>query len=568
MGSKKPDRAMELLRAHLISKFVIPPSDLSPDEIFSRQGRAEADILTAQECDFKNGLLQGVIPPTQWTSAHLALFTAAELRDIGDTRYRDSPNRYTDCIYITEMSRGEFDYLFPDEAALLRHRSKIEATVQQAWQSLMPDNPDPAKTVFKKMQRTMVNISPSQKISTIRYFLNAPQEQIDIFHRRLDAYPFAGRLVLPGKTFSVNLFHRARPSLVRVIAHPGDDDVDPEHLAFLLRFKLFAARAEADLHAMSESRFSTKLVFELAAYALPRCLAESPFLQPPGRSQIPLTFPDGPPACTTCHTQGHAAARCPRRPPPPALRPCPTCAQVGHFGLKCPSLQQVRLCHYCESPDHIVLNCPAMSCRYCYQTGHRARGCKEAAISRAAKALRSSRPASSRAAAAAPRVHPPSPKPAAPARQSRAPVMAPPGRPRVPLTDSVVSAAGAATAVHAAPLLETERSHSASVAHAAAADRTTQDSMDALACVVSGDPPSPKKRARESGTADTTQTSKPQSDDMAVEDGVITLDHVPPDGGSMDSSAVDPPDGGINLDDSVSDILQVNLNYFTTSIRL
>ena len=432
MGSKKPDRAMELLRAHLFSKFVIPPSDLSPEEIFSRQGRAEADNLTPQERGFKEGLQQGVLPLTQWTSAHLALFTAAELRDVGYSRYRDSPNRYTDCIYITEMSRGEFDYLFPDEAALLRHRSKIEATVQQAWQSLMPDNPDPAKTVFKKMQRTMINISPSQKISAIRYFLNATQEQIDIFHRRLDAYPFAGRLVLPGKTFPVNLFHRARPSLVRVIAHPGDDDVDPEHLAFLLRYKLFAARAEADLHAMSESRYSTKIVFELAAYALPRCLAESPFLQPPGRSQIPLTFPDGPPACTTCHTQGHAAARCPRRPPPPALRPCPTCAQVGHFGLKCPSLRQVRLCHYCESPDHIVLNCPAMSCRYCYQTGHRARDCKEAAISRAAKALRSSRPASSRAAAAAPRVHPPSPKSAAPARQSRAPVIAPPGGPRGP----------------------------------------------------------------------------------------------------------------------------------------
>ena len=40
---------------------------------------------------------------------------------------------------------------------------------------------------------------------------------------------------------------------------------------------------------------------------------------------------------------------------------------------------------------------------------------------------------------------------------------------------------------------------------------------------------------------------------MAGEEGVITLDHVPPDGGSMDSSAVDPPDGGSNLDDSVSD---------------
>ena len=334
MGSKKPDRAMELLRAHLFSKFVIPPSDLSPEEIFSRQGRAEADNLTPQERGFKEGLQQGVLPLTQWTSAHLALFTAAELRDVGDSRYRDSPNRYTDCIYITEMSRGEFDYLFPDEAALLRHRSKIEATVQQAWQSLMPDNPDPAKTVFKKMQRTMINISPSQKISAIRYFLNATQEQIDIFHRRLDAYPFAGRLVLPGKTFPVNLFHRARPSLVRVIAHPGDDDVDPEHLAFLLRYKLFAARAEADLHAMSESRYSTKIVFELAAYALPRCLAESPFLQPPGRSQIPLTFPDGPPACTTCHTQGHAAARCPRRPPPAGAQALPYLCAGWSFRLE------------------------------------------------------------------------------------------------------------------------------------------------------------------------------------------------------------------------------------------
>ena len=42
---------------------------------------------------------------------------------------------------------------------------------------------------------------------------------------------------------------------------------------------------------------------------------------------------------------------------------------------------------------------------------------------------------------------------------------------------------------------------------------------------------------------------------MAVEAGVITLDPAPPDGGAMDSSAVDPPDGNsdINLDDSVSD---------------
>jgi hypothetical protein len=70
---------------------------------------------------------------SQWTSAHLALFTAAELRDLRDTRFRDSPNRFKDCIYITELSRGELDSLFPDEAALLHHRSKIQPMVQQVW---------------------------------------------------------------------------------------------------------------------------------------------------------------------------------------------------------------------------------------------------------------------------------------------------------------------------------------------------------------------------------------------------------------------------------------------------
>ncbi len=43
MGRKKPDRAMELLRAHIFSKLVILTFDLSYAEIFSRQGRAELD---------------------------------------------------------------------------------------------------------------------------------------------------------------------------------------------------------------------------------------------------------------------------------------------------------------------------------------------------------------------------------------------------------------------------------------------------------------------------------------------------------------------------------------------
>ena len=96
----------------------------------------------------------------------------------------------------------------------------------------------------------MVQIYPSQKISAIQFFLSAPQELIDKLTTRLDSYPFAGRMVFPGKVYSVNIFNRARPFLVRVIAHPGDDEVDPEHVVFLLRYKLFAARAEADLHSM------------------------------------------------------------------------------------------------------------------------------------------------------------------------------------------------------------------------------------------------------------------------------------------------------------------------------
>ncbi len=128
----------------------------------------------------------------------------------------------------------------------------------------MPDIPvlKSGDELFQKMQRTSVQVAPTRKIPAIRFFLNAPQEQIDVFHRRLDSRsPYAGRMKSPGKTFSVNLFHRARPSLVRVIADPGDDDVDPEHVAFLLRYKLFAARAEdrgSDMELRSASARAAK----------------------------------------------------------------------------------------------------------------------------------------------------------------------------------------------------------------------------------------------------------------------------------------------------------------------
>jgi hypothetical protein len=141
-------------------------------------------------------------------------------------------------------------------------------------------------------------------------------------------------MVFPGKVYSVNIFHRARPSIVRVIAHPGDDELDMEHVAFLLRYKLFAAHAEADLHSMAESRFSSKIHFELAAYSLPRCLAESPFLQPPGRNQIPLTFPDGPPRLHYVSYTGACCSSVSKAPSPAGAQALPYLCAGWSFRLE------------------------------------------------------------------------------------------------------------------------------------------------------------------------------------------------------------------------------------------
>ena len=58
----------------------------------------EFDTLTTQERDIKQGLKQGAILISQWPSAHLALFLTMELREIGDTRFRDSPNGFKETI--------------------------------------------------------------------------------------------------------------------------------------------------------------------------------------------------------------------------------------------------------------------------------------------------------------------------------------------------------------------------------------------------------------------------------------------------------------------------------------
>ena len=94
----------------------------------------------------------------------------------------------------------------------------------------------------------------------------------------------------------------------------------------------------------------------------------------------------------------------------------------------------------------------------------------------------------------------------------------------------VAQAAAAATSVLAAPSLETVRSPSP-----IAASPTFAVGRSAL-----------KKRARSSGTAGAAQASEPRSDDMAADEGSISLGHDP---SSMDSDSVDPQDGGTNLID-------------------
>jgi hypothetical protein len=92
------------------------------------------------------------------------------------------------------------DSLFPDTAALLRHRTKVQKTVQQPWHVILKDTPvlKTADELFKKMKRTTILISSTQKIPAIRFFLNALQDTPEIFFRRLDAQPFSRRMAFSG----------------------------------------------------------------------------------------------------------------------------------------------------------------------------------------------------------------------------------------------------------------------------------------------------------------------------------------------------------------------------------
>ena len=134
---KFTDRASLLLQEQLASTFTVARSILSPSEISSRKLRAARGSLTAEECAEKACLLQGLSPIAQWSPAQWALFSNAELTDIGNTRYRDSSPRFVNTIYFVEQVEGSFSYLFPTEERVQRSRSQLEQALREAWAATM-----------------------------------------------------------------------------------------------------------------------------------------------------------------------------------------------------------------------------------------------------------------------------------------------------------------------------------------------------------------------------------------------------------------------------------------------
>ncbi len=97
------------------STVAVSRSNTSTEEISSRKQRAAQDSLSADERAQKSSLQQGSVPMSKWSPAQRALFSKAELIDIGNTRYRDSSAHYSNTIYFVEQVEESFSYLFPTE---------------------------------------------------------------------------------------------------------------------------------------------------------------------------------------------------------------------------------------------------------------------------------------------------------------------------------------------------------------------------------------------------------------------------------------------------------------------
>ena len=74
---------------------------------------------------------------TQWSPAQWALFSKAELTDIGNTCYRDPSARFINTVLFVEKVEDSFSYLFPTEDRVQRYRAHIERALRDAWAATM-----------------------------------------------------------------------------------------------------------------------------------------------------------------------------------------------------------------------------------------------------------------------------------------------------------------------------------------------------------------------------------------------------------------------------------------------
>ena len=134
---KQQNLATKILKDHVARTYDVPCSQLSPSDISERKLRAERGALTPLECKERAGLEQGSVPIALWSSADWALFSQAEISQIGNKQFMESASRAPNSIYIVKQTAGNFSYLFHDETSLTRNRAMVDQALWECWTRLM-----------------------------------------------------------------------------------------------------------------------------------------------------------------------------------------------------------------------------------------------------------------------------------------------------------------------------------------------------------------------------------------------------------------------------------------------
>ncbi len=113
-------------------------------------------------------------PIAQWSPAQWALFSTAELTDIGNTRYRDFSARFVNTIFFiyffVEQVEGTFSYLFPTENRAQRYRAQLERALREAWAATMggPQAVEMLRDIIAQVVLSKLNLSAAVSRPALR----------------------------------------------------------------------------------------------------------------------------------------------------------------------------------------------------------------------------------------------------------------------------------------------------------------------------------------------------------------------------------------------------------------